>query len=134
MIVDCNAEPLPREGYIVEEHRKGGLLDLSRVKLSLHPVEGQIAGHRLRELLTDEPVLNANLLGALLENPNRIPEEWKGMRGHVFFWGTIYRKQRGGELHVPYLIEGTDNVWRSDLRDLGYEYHALYPAAVLRAA
>ena len=132
--VDLDADPFVPEVWSVEEHKKGGMLDIDAAKIALHLSDkqkgnGLIEGNQLREELKTQPVLNANLLDWLLrkENQHLIPEEWKGKA--IFFWGTIYRN-RIGELWVRCLdwrVGGwywsgywLDNVWHSNL-----------PAAVL---
>lgn len=103
-LVDCDADPFVPEGWAVEEHRRGGTVDLGAAKPSLFLAgsqkKGRIGGHDLRKVVADQPVLNANVLDYLLANPELIPNEWKGKA--VFFWGTIYRN-RGGLLYVRYL-------------------------------
>ena len=98
-IIDCDADPFLPEGWQgVESHKKGGQLEWDPTKIRLHLSPNQqgskyIQGHKLREELASEPVLNANVWDYLLAHPELIPEEWKGK--YVFFWGTIYRRSDG---------------------------------------
>ena len=102
MKINTDKKPFVPEGWKVEEHRKCGTVDLSKLALHLEPEqkEGHLSGDVLRERLKDKSVLNANVLDYLLKHPKLIPEEWKGK--YVFFWGTIYRDS-GGSLSVRYL-------------------------------
>ncbi len=43
-LIDCDADPFVPEGWSVEEHRKGGLIDLATMKLSLFLAEQQKKG------------------------------------------------------------------------------------------
>lgn len=103
--VDLDADPFVPEGWTVEEHRPGGIVTVSqkRGKLCLNgePIKLYLAkdqqngrtidGNTLWQELKDKPVVNANLLNALLkpENQHLIPEDWKGK--YLFFWATHYR-------------------------------------------
>lgn len=104
-IIDCDAGPYLPDGWKgVEEHQKGGsfIWDKEAQKNALYIAEAQkqppwFKGHKLREELAGNPVMNANVLDYLLAHPKLIPESWKGQ--YVFFWGTIYR-DRDGDLCV----------------------------------
>lgn len=94
LIVDCDTIPFVPENWVIMEHRKNGqfVWDPSKISLylSLEQQNGKyIEGHRLRRELKHKLVLNANVLGFLLDHKELIPEEWKDKT--VFFWGTIYR-------------------------------------------
>lgn len=98
------------EGWAIVEKRADGLYVNGR-KVVLHLSKRQMGGktlrgYELREELTGKPVLNANVLDALADNPHLIPEDWKkdeqGKTRYIFFWGTIYRYAYGG-LCVRYL-------------------------------
>ena len=122
-VIDCDADPFVPEGLAVEEHRKGGLIDLAKVKIALFLAKCQkmvaVGGHALRKELADQPVLNANVLDHYLANPHLIPEEWKGKA--VFFWGTIYR-YRGGGLYVRCLYwDGDRWSWSGRWLDSGWD-------------
>ena len=78
-------------------------------KLVLHLEEGQkggggIKGHKLCDALTGKPILSANLLDALYDHLELIPEHWKvdeqGRTRYIFFWATIYRYPSDGRLFV----------------------------------
>jgi len=105
-IIDCDADPLiVYEGYSVEKHRKGGAFKWDVTNVTLYREESQMKGggvlcDKIRSQLSDKPAMNVCVLDYLLANPHLIPEEWQGKR--IYFWGTIYRCQRG-HLYVPTL-------------------------------
>jgi hypothetical protein len=133
-VVDLDAAPFIPDGWVVEEHKKGGLLDLAKTKVTLFLTKQQkksaVVGNDLRKDLADQPVLNANLLDFYLANPHLIPEEWKGKA--VFFWGTIYRL-RGGALYVRYLYWYGDR-WHWSRSWLDYDWGSGNPAACAQAS
>jgi len=130
-IIDCDANPFVPDGWQVEEHIKAGQLAFDPAKISFYLSKVQkkgkvIKGHNLREELKGQPVLNANVLDYLLDNPELIPGDWKGK--HVFFWGTIYR-HFDGNLRVRYLCwSGSQLGW--GYRWLGSGFNDDHPAAV----
>ena len=91
----CTYEPCyPGIDLLVYQHKPMGQLvwDPCRIYLLLSLGQmsfGNISGHRAREELAHERVLNANLLDYLVHNQHLIPENWK--RYEVYFWGTIYK-------------------------------------------
>jgi hypothetical protein len=129
-IIDCSASPFIPDGWKVEEHQKGGLLEWNPAIVELYLADGQnnntIKGHALRKLLAGKLVLNANVLDYLLAHPELIPEEWKGKC--IFFWGTIYRDSGGG-LCVRCLCWSGDG-WDWDYGWLDYGFYGDYPAAL----
>ena len=145
--VDLESSPkLPSKDFEVESHvgiggaivqkRDDGLY-VDNLKVILHLSERQqggkhLKGYELREELTGKPVLNANVLDALYENPYLIPESWKkdenGKIRYIFFWGTIFR-HRVGSLNVRYL--DFSGRWQWDWHWLGHDWRSDYPAAVL---
>lgn len=103
--IDCDAQPIVPEGWIVEEHKTGGQVVWNPHDFVLYLSPKQqgdksIEGNKLRNELVDKLVLNSNVLDFLLANTHLIPKEWKGKI--VFFWGTVYRNQ-GDDLRVRYL-------------------------------
>jgi len=97
-VIYCDVDPFVPEGWKVERHKKGGFFkwDASKIKLYLsknQKGDKYVQGHKLREELENQPVLNANVLDYLLAHPELIPEKWKGK--YVFFWGTVYRFSDG---------------------------------------
>ncbi|MBI4458166.1 hypothetical protein HY633_04340 [Candidatus Uhrbacteria bacterium] len=135
-VIDLDKEPFCPEGLYSTgkgaEHRKGGKLILTPGKIKLFLAEGQknggcLEGHKLREELVNQPVLNANALDYYWAHQELIPEEWKGKV--VYFWGTIYRDARRN-LFVRYLHRSGDR-WVSGFRWLGGDFHGYRPAAVL---
>jgi hypothetical protein len=129
-MIDCDADPFIPDGLTVEEHRKGGLLDLAKTKIALYLTKGQkkgrVVGNDLRKELAGQPVLNANVLDYYLANQHLIPEEWKGKA--VFFWGTIYR-DRVGHLYVRFLYWSGVG-WRWHHYWFGFDWRDDNPAAV----
>lgn len=129
--IDCDAAPMIPNGWSVEEHQKGGMLQFDITKVNLHlsrkQKNGSIEGNKLREELKNKKVLNANVLDYLFANPHLIPEEWKGK--DVFFWGTIYRDSFDSP-YVRYLRWiGAQWYWGSHW--LSFDFDAFNPAAVL---
>lgn len=131
-IINISQEPSIPSGYnwTIESHRKVDTVDLS--KMSLHLLDeqknGYIEGDELRKELESKNILNANVLDYLLENPNFIPEEWKGK--YIFFWGTVYRRS-DGRLCVRCLCFGGDS-WDWRCRWLGRGFLSSAPAAPRR--
>lgn len=134
-IIDCDAAPFIPNGWMMEEHQKGGQFkwDKEAQKDNLYLDEEQqngkfIEGNKLRKRLAGKPVLNANVLDYLLAHPHLIPEEWRFKV--VFFWGTIYCT--GGSLCVRSL-GWHPNKWDGHGRWLDHVWDSIHPA-VLRAS
>lgn len=130
IMVNLDVAPgLPFGGATVESHTGGGWVKVQRRKdglyvdgrkVVLHLSERQkggrvLKGYELRDELTGKPVLNANVLDALYENPHLIPEDWKkdeaGNIRYIFFWGTIFRSPGPDGLCVRDLYFG-GGTWR----------------------
>lgn len=118
-LIDCDAAPFVPPGWTVEEHKKGGLWKWNP-RLRLHLLEkqedGDMKGAVLRISLANLPTLNANVLDYLLDNPDLIPDEWRGK--YICFWGTVYRHPHG-YLFIRYLRWdglrwGWDGYWLED--------------------
>jgi hypothetical protein len=132
--IDCSADPFIPKGWEVVEHRRTGLFswvagdsDMIAHYFSLNQaISRRIVGHELRKELEDKPVLNANILDFLLNNPKFIPEEWK--ERNTFFWGTIYRNPIGN-LCVRYLHWGGRR-WLWGSYELGDHWRDDDPAAI----
>jgi len=142
IMVNLDVAPrLPFDGAIVESHSGGGWVKVQRRKGGLY-VDGRkvvlywsgrqkggesLKGHELRDELTGKPVLNANLLDAVYENPHLIPEEWKrdenGNILFIFFSGTIYRGPRTVGLYVRCLcfLDGTWSRFYDGWLDRGWD-------------
>ena len=99
------------EGWVEVQRRPDGLYVGDR-KVILHLSErqiggGRVEGHELRNELTGKPVLNANLLDALIEHTHLIPDGWKvdeqGRTRLIYFWATIYYRSADRRLYVRYL-------------------------------
>ncbi len=135
--IDCDAQPFVPDGWSVEEHRKGGLLEFDPAKIELYldrrQKSGKIVGHYFRQKLVDKPVLNACVLDHLLANTALIPGDWKrdeqGRTRYIYFWGTVYRDSIAYQ-RVRYLCwSGGRWQWRSGELDRGW--HDRGPAAIL---
>ncbi len=128
--IDCDADPFVPDGWMVEEHYKGGQIDFYPAKMTLHLDDvqkegGVIVGNDLRKSLQGKQVMSACVLDFLLKNNHLIPDSWKGQ--HVFFWGTIYR--HGRRLIVRCLCR-SDGRWRWRNRWLNRRWDFQSPAAV----
>lgn len=125
------------EGWAIVEKRINGLyVNGHKVifHLSKHQQNnGKCKGYKLYEELAGKPVLNANLLDALADNPHLIPEDWKkdedGNTLYIFFWATTYRSA-SGHLYVRYLFFNDDAGLRHH-RWLDYDWRDDDPAALL---
>jgi hypothetical protein len=133
LTVDLDATPFIPDGWSVEEHKKGGVIEWNSAMVALHLDEGQknegcVVGNVLHKNLSKLATYNANLLDFLLkkENQHLIPEEWKGKV--VSFWGTIYRRS-GGRLCVRYLY-WSGGAWGWGCRWLVFDWFGRSPAAV----
>ena len=155
ILVDLNAPPeLPFDGATIEpntsstcrigsgwvrvEKREDGLyVDGRKVILYLSEQQknGRMSGHELREELTGKPVLllHPNILDALLEHPDFIPEDWKNDESEnsrcIFFWAVIFRGSDGA-LCVRCIFFYSRR-WHWNYRWLGYGWDDLLPAALL---
>ena len=130
-VINCDANLQIPDGWSIEEHQKGGAFQWNASNVALYIDKGQkdgkwIEGNKLRKALAGKPVLTANTLDYLLDNPHLIPEEWKGKT--VFFWGTIYR-YRDSSLYVRCLV-WYGGRWRSDFHWLDDGWSGDGPAAV----
>jgi len=133
LIIDLDSAPYIPDGWSVEEHNKGGVMEWDPTKVALHLDPDQkngkwIEGNKLRKKLAKLNPYNANLLDFLLkkENQHLIPEEWKGK--YIYFWGTIYRSS-DGRLCVRYLF-WLVGAWLWDYNWLGRGWDGGRPAAV----
>jgi hypothetical protein len=137
-VIDCDAPPFVPDGFVVETHRKGGLIewDPKRVQLwcSEQQAHSYINGEDLLDELRDKPVLNANVLDYLLAHPRLIPkQEWSNLSVHsVLFWGTTYR-HTNGRRNVRAIEWFGDSIgWKSSLGWIeGYPLTYCKPAAIL---
>jgi hypothetical protein len=130
LLIDCDAAPFIPDGWSVEAHKKGGMFKFNAEKISLYLSEkqkkGSTKGNDLRKELTNQPVLNANVLDYLLAHPELIPEKWKGKC--IFFWGTIYCRS-DGDLCVRCLHwDGSRWGWRYGW--LAFDFGSGSPAAL----
>lgn len=131
--INCDTDPFIPSGWSIEEHRKGGQFKWNPSSIELFVSEEQqkkyIKGNKLRKILKDRGVLNANVLDYLLANPHLISEEWKGK--WIFFWGTIYRSSDG--CLCVRCLRWLVGRWRWDARWLDSDWYDVCPAA-LRAS
>lgn len=128
------------EGWAPLEKRADGLyVDGQKVVLHLskrqrYINEKSLKGYELRDELTGQPVLNANILDALYKNLHLIPEDWKkdekGSTLCIFFWGTIYRDPDTDNL-CPRFLCFRDGSWHRDYHWLGQVWYDYLPAALL---
>jgi hypothetical protein len=92
-IIDLDIAPIAPKGWSVIKHKKGGAWKFNPDHLKLFYTEAQKNGRfnpsDIEYDIRDEDVMNANLLGFLVANPDRVPKEWMGKA--VMFWGTIFR-------------------------------------------
>ena len=121
-IIDCDAQPFIPDGWKVEEHKKGGQLKFDPAKfflyLSKKQKKGTITGNDLRKELSNQSVMNANVLDYLLTHTELIPEEWKGK--YIFFWGTIYRDSDGRRYVRCLGWYGSEWSWNCRWLDFGF--------------
>jgi hypothetical protein len=91
---------------------------------------------KLRIIIESVTVLNANVLDYLIEYPELIPEEWKTIKG-VIFYGTIYKF---GSNECVRFLRWRAGRWDWDFIDIdgwwGFHFdrgsRRYYPAAILR--
>ena len=115
MKTKITTKPLETDYIKIKSDTPTESLDLSTLALHLEPEQEDkyIKGTKLHERLKGKNVLGADVLDYLLENPEKIPESWKGKS--VYFWGTIYHDS-GGDLCVRSLF------WRGGLWGWGGEW------------
>ena len=145
--VDLESSPrLPFAGAEVEQHigvggailqkRADGLYRNDRkvvFRLSERQKGSKVAkGYELRDELIGKPVLNANELDALYDNPHLLPEDWKkdekGNIRFVFLLGTIYCSLDGRLCARCIYFDGRS--WNLDYRWLGRVWNGDDSAAV----
>lgn len=117
LVIDCDADPyIPEEGWAVEQHQKGGILqwnDVVQIVANSRPGNK----HGTCSMESVRVSLNANVLFHLLENQHLIPEEWRETR--IIFNGTTYRHNYSlgddvSDFCVCYLHELTGGGWSWD--------------------
>ncbi len=108
----------------------------TRVKFHLSNIQkriGRFFGGKLRNELSQQSALNANVLDYLLHHQDLIPEEWKkdeyGNVRKIFFWGTIYRAEYARRC-VRYLYCHNDK-WYWDYEFVGFALNGYGVAALL---
>ncbi|MFA4880136.1 MAG: hypothetical protein WC650_00730 [Candidatus Doudnabacteria bacterium] len=129
---DAKIEKNSGGGWVKVEKRENKLyVDGRKVILYLSEQQkhGRMSGHELRKELSGKPVLHPNILDALLEHPDLIPEDWKNNNGYIFFWGTIIRSSRDN-LCIRYLCF-SDDKWSWGYFWLDVDWSASDPAALL---
>jgi len=108
-IINCDLPPFVPEGFTLlpdseqlPNRTKGKVkFDISKVELYLSEKQktGYIKGEELLRELKPKTVLTSHFLKYFLDNPELIPEEWKGK--YIYFWGTLLRNP-GGRRSVLY--------------------------------
>jgi hypothetical protein len=96
-------------------------------------VETAVTGFELKDEMLGRQVVNANVLDALVEHPELVPDEWRTQGRSsptVVFWGTVY-KDDGGSLFVRhgFACESQPTGWCTYHRRL--DNHCLGSAVVL---
>lgn len=115
---------LPFDSATIEYDNKNHALDFV---LHLEPeqeksyLNGEVLAERMKE-----KGLSASVLDYLLENPEKIPKEWKGK--WIYFWGTIFRNANG-VLYVRYLYFD-DGAWQTNYFWLGFGWLVHSPSTV----
>ncbi|MCK9588629.1 MAG: hypothetical protein M0Q93_04595 [Terrimicrobiaceae bacterium] len=146
--VNLDAPPtLPFDGATVKTNKGGGWVEVQKRadglyiagrKVILHLSERQkdgkvVKGYELFDEVTGLPVLHPNILDALLEYTQLIPEEWKkdenGNTIYIFFWAVTFGNQ-DVYVYVRYLCFDGDR-WSRNYSRLGGSFVGSSPAAVL---
>lgn len=112
-IIRLDATPaIFTEWEVYENSNETGYLKINPIRFQLFPTEKKIKKIKeiermLREKQEVEKIIlgNSNLLDFLLENPHKIPSEWKGEK--IFFRGTIFQDKEG-YLIIRYLFFDKD--------------------------
>jgi len=137
-IIDCDADPHIPQSWTIEEHQKGGQIDLTSLKIRLFLTHAQQKGERIfgsdiRRLLRRRKVLNACVLDHYLAHKDDIPEELeREVDAHdgltIFFWGTIYHGF-DKQCYVRCLLKRAGE-WVEDFRWVDFWWDATLPAAI----
>ncbi|MGH7141060.1 MAG: hypothetical protein ACREGH_00290 [Minisyncoccia bacterium] len=147
--VNLGAEPTPPyvgatplglggHGWVTVE-KKDGVLWVGGCKVELYIDDRQknnktITASDLHEQLKLRcyPVLHPNILDALLQRPEYIPEEWKcdarGRAMFIYFWGQIFKGPTGAKCVRCVYFDGL--VWRPFYRWFGVELNDQHAAAI----
>lgn len=122
-------------GWVKVEKREGELyVDDYRVVLHLSEQQknSRMSGHELRKELSGKPVLHPNILDALLEYPDLIPEDWKKDEDryiYIFFWAVIFRSSDGNLCVRCLYFSGGQ--WNGGCYWLGRDWVGINPAVLL---
>lgn len=141
--IDCDAEPFVPEGWTVLEHSKGGILEWDSGKALLFTCAEQkdvlpVAADEVHAqvLRVGVPVMNANVLDHLLQNPELIPitpermKKWDCVCGAaILFWGTLYLNE-DGETVVRGLAVDDEGKWDWAAIAMTSGINDSFPAAV----
>ena len=128
------------EGWSFDEARNprsaalGLLEDYSKVKLSTSWLEGKssVDGETRRTRIiadTTSAPLHADHFFDLWNNKEKIPEEWKKVKGVITFDGDVLRYSNGRRCVL--CLYWYDGEWYWYYRWLGREWDANFPSAVL---
>lgn len=149
ILVNLAAKPRPPfDSAKIEKNSGGGLVKLEKredglyvdgrkviLYLSKQQENGRMRGHKLREELSGKPVLHPNVMDALIEYPDLIPEDWKKDESkktrYIFFWAVIFRHSNG-DFYVRCLCF-SGGEWSCFYRWLGLGWGARSPAALLES-
>ncbi len=148
--LDLAAEPrLPFATALVASHETGGVVAIERrsdglyvdaKKVVLFRSDLQTAGVQGPELfgeLEGKPVLNANVLHFLVQNPDFIPNtpDWRkqgeGDEIMIYFWGTLFGHPNGD--HCVVHMEWNGAIWNWSCSSIHNWWMTNQPAALLEA-
>lgn len=122
---------LPFKGAKIEYDNKNYAYENMVLHLEPEQKTSYIRGAVLAERLKEKG-LSASVLDYLLENKDKIPEEWKedskGNTRLIFFLGTIFRNS-DGDLYMRCLYFH-DGEWQTDYDWLDNRFHDDDPAVV----
>lgn len=108
ILIDSDADPFVPKGWKVYKHHRGGIIKWFPDKGKIYTPDERKYGGGLRfsdleKELKQNRVLNANVLDAVLKDPQLIPPEWWcafGANGDtaISFLGTIYLAGNGDQV------------------------------------
>jgi len=123
------------EGCVMIKIRQGELYIDNRKVILFSPAWPKIIeGNELRKILAEKSVLHPNIMDALYENQELIPDSWKERGRKICFWGAVFRLFKSHFYVRCLYFDSHANTWRRAYRELCYELNSSYPAAVLDAA
>lgn len=112
--IPCNTTPFIPDGLYIVEHRKFDFFNLNpnytKLDLSRKLRNMSNSGKNIKEHLSKKFVMNVNILDFIIENPDLIPENWKGKE--IYFWGTIYAIESSADIVIACLDARTSDLKR----------------------